>query len=381
MRFATTRFESIRPLFPSRTVAGLMLGGALVLACASDDGAEHAADEGDARDPNATLATGDERDPEGDPGEGTSANALVTTGKDAGADAKTDAKGDGSTPRDAGNTRDASMLPRDAGADARPDGGIVGTAGCGKAATSGASSKTITIGALNRTFILSIPAGYNAARPYPLVFGWHGQSGTAAHFRAGDTTYAGHGGGVEDAAANRAIFVYPQGTVREANKTGWKIGTGIDLDFFDALVTKLSADLCVDATRIFSFGYSYGARMSNQLACMRPNVLRAIASVAGYIGTNGTQNIGTCTPGAVGTWFHTSDDDNVVPATWGKTTRDYWHDAHTCTNATMVGSPTSCVSYQGCDAGSPLTFCNPTGYKHAWPAYAEAAIWKFFAAF
>ncbi|CAN5672917.1 hypothetical protein BH09MYX1_BH09MYX1_27670 [soil metagenome] len=82
-------------------------------------------------------------------------------------------------------TPEASALP-----DA-DSGKKLGSIGRGKAATSGAVSSTIKVGTLDRTYILSIPVGYDQETPLPLVFAWHGQTGTAAHFRAGDTPCGG----------------------------------------------------------------------------------------------------------------------------------------------------------------------------------------------
>lgn len=258
----------------------------------------------------------------------------------------------------------------------------VGSAGCGKAATSGAVSLTIKVGNLDRTYILSIPAGYDPDAPLPLVFGWHGQTGTAAHFRAGDTSYGGWGGGVEKAANGGGIFVYPLGTIREANKTGWVIGNGIDVDLFDALVAKVSSDLCVDPARIFSFGFSYGARMSNELGCLRPNVLRGVAPVSGY------GPIGPCAAGPVGVWMLNNQDDPTVPFYHsapqnfsGEDTRDFWIKQNGCTSATTTVTPAGCLSYKGCATDAPLTFCAEATGGHSFPPIVYDGIWGFISSF
>jgi poly(3-hydroxybutyrate) depolymerase len=262
------------------------------------------------------------------------------------------------------------------GADAAdlPDAGVTGSTGCGHAATAGVTTRTIQVGSRMRSYALSIPNGYDPHRPLPLVFGWHGQGGTGPHFQAGTLSYGGWGGGVEEAANDGAIFVYPTGLVKDSvMKTGWYIGPGPDLDLFDALVAKTKANLCVDETRIFSFGYSYGARMTNELGCLRPGVLRAIAPVAGY------GPIGPCAGGAVPVWMHNAQNDPVVPLARGVATRDHWRTANSCSAAAPVAvAPSPCVAYQGCDA--PLRWCSPPTGGHGFPAYVYAGIWSFFAA-
>ncbi|CAN5296450.1 hypothetical protein BH09MYX1_BH09MYX1_05760 [soil metagenome] len=273
---------------------------------------------------------------------------------------------------------DASGLI-DADADA---GKKLGSIGCGKVATSGPVASMIKVGTLDRSYILSIPVGYDREKPIPLVFGWHGQSGTAAHFRAGDTPYGGKGGAVETASDGKAIFVYPLGTNREGAKTGWQIGEGIDTALFDALVAKVSGDLCVDPARIFSFGFSYGARMSNQLACLRPNVLRGVAPVSGY------GPIVPCAAGPVGVWMLNIQDDPVVPFYHsapenfsGEDTRDFWIKQNGCTTTTTAVTPAGCVAYTGCKADAPLTFCAQATGGHAFPPVVYDGIWKFIESF
>ena len=49
-----------------------------------------------------------------------------------------------------------------------------GSAGCGNAATSGSSTRHVTVDGVQRDYLLSIPSDYRAAKPAPLLFDFHG---------------------------------------------------------------------------------------------------------------------------------------------------------------------------------------------------------------
>jgi polyhydroxybutyrate depolymerase len=57
----------------------------------------------------------------------------------------------------------------------------------------------------------------------------------------------------------------------------------------DALVAHLGDTMCIDRSRIYVTGLSYGAFMTSMLMCMRPNTFAAAAPVAGI------QNLCTAT--------------------------------------------------------------------------------------
>jgi polyhydroxybutyrate depolymerase len=241
---------------------------------------------------------------------------------------------------------------------------VMPTGGCGKVVPSGVTNNTITVGGVERKYVLSIPDGYDASKPYLLAFGWHGQTGSGALFKL----YSG----VEKAAGGKAIFVYPDGlpVTSDPKNTGWVLtGTGRDIAFYDALLKELNEKVCVDSKRIVSFGHSFGGYMSNTVACFRPAV-RAIAPVAGG------GPFSAC-GSAVSAWIAHSTDDATVKITEGETSRDFWTKKAGCGTTTTKVTPDPCVSYEGCSV--PVIWCQSATGGHAWPAYAGAAIWSYFA--
>jgi polyhydroxybutyrate depolymerase len=252
-----------------------------------------------------------------------------------------------------------------------PAGGT--SSGCGMAApATGVQSKDITVGTEARTYKLFIPTGYSASTPMPLLFAWHGLggSGTLArqYFR------------IEQAAANKAVIVYPDALplANQGNQTGWNLSaTGNDFAFFDAMLKEVSASLCIDTNRVFSAGHSFGAMMTNALGCYRGDVLRAIAPVAGMPPGRGNT---TCT-GEVAAWIAHGDNDPTVDfTTGGIASRDFWLTKNGCTMTSAATTPAPCVAYEGCRDGLPVHWCVHQD-QHNWPSFAGAGLWAFFASF
>jgi poly(3-hydroxybutyrate) depolymerase len=172
----------------------------------------------------------------------------------------------------AGATAQAAGTPEESTTDFT----AAASAGCGKAPTLTSGTHTIQSSGQNRSFILKIPAGYDRNKPHKLIFGNHWWGGTANDVASGGSdgaVYAHYG---LDALSNgSAIFVAPQG-----QNNAWANGNGIDVVFFDDMIRRIEADLCVDESQRFSLGFSYGGAMSYALACARPNVFRAVIAIA-----------------------------------------------------------------------------------------------------
>ena len=58
-------------------------------------------------------------------------------------------------------------------------------------------------------------------------------------------------------------------------------GASRTCDLTDAILAQLEGDLCIDKTRIFATGFSFGGAMSIALACTRADVFRAVAFFSG----------------------------------------------------------------------------------------------------
>ncbi len=224
----------------------------------------------------------------------------------------------------------------------------------------------ITVDGILRTYILDIPADYDPQRPYPLVFGFHGRRLTAESFRSEN--------GLVENMGSDAVIVHPDAI---GSSLDWELDNAQDLNYFDALEDDLSSRLCIDLARIFVTGFSRGAYFANMLGCLRGDVLRAIAPVAGGGPNLDAEN--PCT-GQVAVWLAHGEMDDVVDIQYGQRSRDYWLEANGCTeNYTPVDAGV-CVAYQACDAGYPVQWCVHEG-DHIFTDFAPDAIAAFFSSF
>jgi polyhydroxybutyrate depolymerase len=161
--------------------------------------------------------------------------------------------------------------------------------------------------------------------------------------------------------------------------TGW-VDTdpkGRDFAFFDALLAEVSSKLCVDRKRVFSYGHSFGAFMTNALGCHRSSVLRGLGPFAGGPSSSWSKD-GGCGKTPIATWIHNDKDDKTVLYTSvGIPGRDHYVKLNGCdATKTSPVSPSPCVAYGGC--GAPLHWCASSGVGHGWPSFGGTGLWNFF---
>jgi len=252
----------------------------------------------------------------------------------------------------------------------------------GMSVASGLATSTrlkITSGGSSREYIIDIPANYDPTHPYRLIFSWHQAYGSdtgnaIGQYPAGNgpnfdaKNYAYFGLSREATAANQpAIFVAPEGI----GNLPWDFKR--DSVLFDDLLALVDANLCIDDSRVFSTGFSFGAMMSYALSITRQTKLRAVVAMAAanynlpneptdtnaapvaYMGTTGMSD-GTCPwvgndaakqGGKYCVLQHAQDNGCTIPGTIQTTT---------------VGSKKYvCYDFEGCKAGYPVKACTFDG--------------------
>ncbi|KAI0008112.1 Alpha/Beta hydrolase protein [Xylariaceae sp. FL0662B] len=137
--------------------------------------------------------------------------------------------------------------------------------------------------------------------------------------------------------------------------SGWANVGGEDVDFVDAMVDALEADLCIEQDLRFATGFSYGAAMSYALACARPDKFRAVAVMSGGL-LSGCE--GGTTP--VAYYGQHGTQDTVLPIDGGRQMRDTFVKNNGCTPVDSEpvpnGNQATRVDYEGCAEGYPVTF-------------------------
>jgi poly(3-hydroxybutyrate) depolymerase len=182
----------------------------------------------------------------------------------------------------------------------------VPSAGCGKALSTFKSGANTTYkmasASLNREYIVYIPSNYDASKPYRLVFSMHCMGSSATNSANNEQYYRLR----PLDTGNTTIFVAPQGYT---DSSPWRGGDNKDHVFFEDMVKLFQSELCIDTSRIFSVGFSFGAMFSNALAQNHQDTLRGVVVYAtadyniyfpantgkpvAYMGVHGTGD-GTC---------------------------------------------------------------------------------------
>lgn len=235
----------------------------------------------------------------------------------------------------------------------------VPSAGCGQARTLQDGLRTIASSGTNRTYFLETPDAYDSNVPHRLVFMFHWNFGSIDAIvnppdadQNTDRPFYGMGDLTED----RTIFVVPQGLVSFTGGAGWANTNNQDVIFTDDMVEEITSDLCIDESRVFTTGFSFGAAMSYKLACARADTFRA-AAVYNVGNFSGTQN-GECNRPIA--YFATHGvTDGVAQYPGGLSILNQFAELNGCTPraAPEPGeNEHECVSFEGCSV--PTRFCN-----------------------
>jgi poly(3-hydroxybutyrate) depolymerase len=159
-----------------------------------------------------------------------------------------------------------------------------------------------------RTVRIDIPKSYDKNKPYKLIFGMQCMGGWAGGVQ--DEGYYGLKPLDKD---ETAIFVAPEGN---GNQAPWDQN---DYILFDELLAMLESSFCIDSSRVFSTGFSYGSMFSNGLSWNHQDVLRAVAvyeTAERNIWLPQRKNMGIGWMGVLGL------DDNLCTPEMGRNARD-----------------------------------------------------------
>lgn len=307
---------------------------------------------------------------------GTSTSTSTGTSTSDGTTSTSTSTGDDTTSTTSSTTEGDASTTGDSPGETSP--------GCGQSPPAN-GRRTINVGGSSRDYILRVPDDYDPERPYRLILAYHWRDGNASQVANG-----GEGGSTEDPfyglwdlAENSTIFVAPEG-----RNAGWYNMGDEDIAFTDAILEQLFAELCIDTSRIFATGFSFGAGMSYALACARPDVFRGVALYAGA-------QLSGCNGGNTPVAFFAAHGvrDSVLGVAQGRQLRDRFVQVNGCTpqdppEPARDSGTHICTSYEGCMEGYPVRWCahggdhNPTekdsGQSKSWvPGEAWAFISQF----
>ena len=237
----------------------------------------------------------------------------------------------------------------------------------------GETTETISVGGMQRQYILHVPASYTGKTPVPLVTDWHALL-TDMNFEKGNSGY------MALSESEGFIVVWPNGI-----DNAWNIGpcctssrTVDDLGFAKAIVQKIESTGCVDTKRVYATGYSMGGGMSHYLACNAADVFATVVPSAFDLLQESEEPCHPARPITVMSFRGTADP--IVPYAGGASTPpnglavtihflgamgtfQKWAMLDNCTD-TPADSGNGCMTYSKCDAGVQVTLCTAQGGSH-----------------
>jgi polyhydroxybutyrate depolymerase len=168
-----------------------------------------------------------------------------------------------------------------------------------------------------------------------------------------------------------------------------------DIDFFEAMISEISSNYTVDASRIYAVGYSLGSMFSYELACQMSTRFAAIASFAGTMpvtpkSCNPERNIPIM-------HIHGVNDPIIAYAnTWDWKSWDsvgtmqdipslvnYWTDKYNCQGENETSNEdVAHFVYDACDQDSRIEHYRLENGIHEWPADINgeptySVMWSF----
>lgn len=258
-----------------------------------------------------------------------------------------------------------------------------GSPGCATPFPAGDTVDSLVTSNGPRGYRLHVPPRYDAKRGTPVVFNFHGSNRSAYD----QESYTGLW-----RIADRETFILigPEGLGGE-----WDIDEyyADDVAFVLALLDRVSAQLCVDQTRVYATGFSNGAEMASLLGCRAPQLFAAIAPVSGV------EYDYNCGPEELPVLSFQGTDDHNVYFDEAPPAMEQWATHNRCAETlteTRLSASVVRQSYDGCGVDDVILYIIEGG-GHTWPGADDDAggsggigfttheinandvIWKFFA--
>ena len=238
---------------------------------------------------------------------------------------------------------------------------------------------------VKRTYLLHVPARYDASKPTPLVLSFHGAGlwGVAQRDMSG-----------WDAVADDEGFIvaYPSGLGSRGIRV-WHVNaadrSSADNAFVSDLIDTLRARYNIDTTRIYANGLSNGGGMSFGLSCALSDRIAAV----GLVGSAQTEPWRSCrdtTPVPM-IDFHGTDDrfasyhggtswllpqGQAFPSQLVWTTR--WAERNHCALVpaeSVVAPDVTRRRYSHCARGADVVLYTIAGGGHTWPGGGRHPEW------
>ncbi|WP_349322908.1 prolyl oligopeptidase family serine peptidase [Asticcacaulis sp. MM231] len=249
--------------------------------------------------------------------------------------------------------------------------------------------------------LIHLPKDSDAATPQPILFLFHGSTGTGADMLKDAKLEA-------TSDRNGFILAAPDGGIPAGKGFVWNIPgvptvTGKipgpddadDVAYIKAAIDRLASEGCIDRARVYATGLSGGGRMTSWLGCVAADRFAAIAPVVGLRAGNPQAedktrpDPTTCRPTRpMPVIAFAGDKDTVNPIEGGgagywqytmHAAEQRWAQLNACGTAPTTQWVTAYVyeeRYSGCRNDADVVGRITVGGKHAWVVDNEA-MWAF----
>jgi polyhydroxybutyrate depolymerase len=275
-------------------------------------------------------------------------------------------------------------------------GALLAITGCSSGARPGefsTTTRTLTVGGLERSFTVSAPTTATPGVALPLLIMLHGAGGDA-------TGFANLTGMIALAERNSFVVVYPNGTqaADEPGKLSWNAGaccgvpsrTAIDdVAFVDQLIDEVDTRFQIDPAQVYAAGFSNGGMLSYRLACELGGRFAGIADVGGSFLA---PDCAGAQPAAALIIHGTADD--VVPYNGGPTSPGVaarygmwsnpavsvataaWASTNGCAPepAVAIAGAQETSRFVGCVPEAPVELVTIAGGSHSWPTESNGGM-------
>lgn len=268
--------------------------------------------------------------------------------------------GEGSGGRGSGGRRGSGGDSAGSGGELSGSGGRSSVA-CGEKPERSRGYRKIEVDGASRDYYL-VPAK-TKGEPVPLVLGFHAWGGKG-EWDVG--TFS-----LDYASEGNAVLMYPDGLEQAwAGGIGWDTrgNDNADLRLVQRLIEEAKADHCIDESKIFAVGFSWGGWMATQTACVFGDQIRAFISIAG----GGPMNA-TCQGAVSGMIVHGTNDQSENISS-GRSTLTRFREENGCGTGTSSVYDGACQAYSGCE--KETLWCEHPG-EHIIPEFIYRVGWQF----
>ncbi len=279
-------------------------------------------------------------------------------------------QGDDQAPQpDADMTPEPDQRPdHDEAADMMPVGPRQ-SAGCVDGAGLSEGEHTFMLEDRARRYIVRLPRDYTRDKPWPLVLALHGNGGNTSYW---DQTSGQRN--IRAVLEDEAVLIIAEAIESQWRdydqpSSTWPDRVESELLYFEEVLTQAKGALCLNEEAIFAMGFSGGGSFAGVLGCRRQDI-RGIAVGGSVLYFDQASCVST--PAA---WITIGAEELNSGR---EALRDLFRERAGCESTSEPTAPEPCVVYDGCDATTPVHYCQHPG-GHVWPGFGAQASWDFFA--